>query len=347
MSIRVEAPGLLTTFQDLGRKGYQHLGVSPCGAMDELSHRLANLLVGNPPGAAALECTLAGPALRFEEERLIALCGADLSPAVEGRALPQWRPVLVRAGTQLTFGRPVQGVRAYLAVAGGFRIPAMMGSASTHLKAGFGGLGGRPLKTGDRLELEPFPRDRCAGLLEASRRRGTATGRSAPFLASPWFAPWHHDLDFNRPAVLRLVPGPQWPSLEPSSRDTLVTAVYRVAPASDRMGIRLQGPALALEWPQEMISAGVTAGTVQLPPDGAPIVLMADRQTTGGYPPLGEVAAVDLPRAAQLRPGEELRFQQVDLDRAQVLYLEREARFRALEEALAPRLSQDSWSPIP
>lgn len=330
MSLRVEAPGLLTTVQDLGRRGYQHLGVGPAGAMDEVSHRLANLLAGNPEGAATLEITLAGPVLRFETERVVALCGADLSPRVEDRPLPQWRPVLVAAGARLTFGRPVQGARCYLAVAGGYRVEPVMGSASTHLAAGFGGFHGRALKRGDQLELgaapQPYP-----SLRDRLRRTG------APLAAPPWFVPWHHDLDFLRPAALRLVPGPQWPRLQAAARATLLEATYTVAPQSDRMGLRLRGPALALDRPLEMVSAGVATGTVQLPPDGAPIVLMADRQTTGGYPRLGDLASVDLPRAAQLRAGDEVRFQAITLDLAQELYLGREARFRELAEALRAR----------
>ena len=331
MTILVESPGLLSTLQDLGRRGYQHLGVGTSGAMDPVSHRLVNLLAGNPAGAATLEITLAGPALRFETDTLIALGGADLSPEIEGQPVHLWRPMLVRAGALLAFGRPVQGCRCYLAVAGGFQVPEVMGSRSTQLAAGFGGFQGRAMKRGDRLPTAPCPRE-LFPTLQLRFGRGLQ-----PFLALDWFPPWYTELDFLRPAGLRVVPGPQWPLLTAESRRSFLEEGFQAAPNSDRMGIRLRGPRLELERSMEMISSGVTAGSIQLPPDGSPILLMADRQTTGGYPRLGEVASVDLPRAAQLRPGEELRFKAVTLEEAQRLLVAREARFRALERILAVR----------
>ena len=331
MTILVESPGLLCTLQDLGRRGHQHLGVGASGAMDPVSHRLANLLAGNPAGAATLEITLAGPSLRFETDALIALGGADLSPEIEGRPVHLWRPTLVRAGTMLGFGRPVQGCRCYLAVAGGFPVPEVMGSRSTHLAAGFGGFQGRAVKRGDRLPTAPCRPD-LYPTLQQRFSRGVQ-----PFLALDWFPPWYAELDFLRPAALRVIPGPQWPMLTAAARASFLEGTFQAAPDSDRMGIRLRGPRLELERPVEMLSAGVAAGTLQLPPDGSPILLMADRQTTGGYPRLGELASVDLPRAAQLRPGEELRFRTIGLEEAQRLLLAREERFRALERILAVR----------
>ena len=332
MSLRVDAPGLLTTVQDLGRPGWQHLGVGPGGAMDPVSAALANLLVGNGAGAAVLELTLAGPTLCFEADALIALGGADLSPEIEGEPLGLWRPTLVRAGARLSFGPALRGCRCCLAVAGGFSVPAVMGSASTQLAAGFGGFQGRALRRGDRLQTGAAP-ERDPGL-----RRRFARG-SRPFLALDWFPPWYLDLDFLRPARLRLIPGPQWPALAAGARRSLLEGTFQVAPESDRMGLRLRGPRLELEGPMEMLSAGVATGTLQLPPDGAPILLMADRQTTGGYPRLGELASVDLARAAQLRPGEDLRFAPVTLEAAQELLRGRAERFRALERTLAERMA--------
>jgi antagonist of KipI len=236
---------------------------------------------------------------------------------------------MVGAGSLLRFGRPAQGVRCYLGVEGGFRVPDVMGSASTHLSAGFGGFQGRALKIGDRLETGPSPGDRYPTL-----RRRFRQGQCA-FLGVDWFAPWSRELDFLRPAALRIIPGPQWPSLRNESRQSLLEATFMVAPNSDRMGLRMQGPRLSLGQPLEMVSSGVATGTLQLPPDGSLILLMADRQTTGGYPRLGEVASVDLPKAAQFRPGEALRFSLVSLEEAQELLLRREARFRDLEKVLA------------
>ncbi|MDR3673570.1 MAG: biotin-dependent carboxyltransferase family protein [Holophaga sp.] len=330
MSILVDTPGLLSTIQDLGRIGFQHLGVGPAGAMDPVSHRLANLLVGNAPGAATLEITLAGPTLQFQSDTLIALAGADLSPEVEGVPLRMWRPTLVRAGATLAFGAPLQGCRCYLAAAGGFQVPPVMGSASTQAKAGFGGFQGRPLQRGDQLKTGT-----ARELYPALRERFARGGQ--PSLGLDWFPAWYRELDFLRPASLRVIPGPQWPCLTAAARSAFLEQSFQVAPNSDRMGLRLSGPRLTLERPMEMISSGVATGTVQLPPDGSPILLMADHQTTGGYPRLGELASVDLARAAQLRSLESVRFATITLETAQALLLEREARFRALARVLAER----------
>jgi len=331
VSLRVERPGLFTSVQDLGRPGFQHLGLGPGGAADPLSHRLANLLVGNAPGEATLEILLAGPVLRFEEPTLVALCGADLSAVVEGRArpmpMPLWRPVWLGAGARLAFGAPRLGARAYLAVAGGIRAPVLLGSRSTMPRAGLG----RLLRAGDAWPVLEQPRHFPAPLaaLQAS---------GASWTSVPWFLPWHHELSFDRPLALRLIPGPQAGALTPASQAALFQEAFRVAPASDRMGLRLAGPALALAAPQEMLSAPVATGTLQLPPGGGPILLMADRQTTGGYPRLGELATVDLPSAGQLRPGEALRFRTVTLEQAQELNLARAARLRDLAVVVAERM---------
>jgi len=331
MSVAVEVPGLLTTVQDPGRRGFQHLGIGPGGVMDDVSPRLGNLLVGNPEAAATLEITLAGPRLAFEGDALIALCGADLSAAIDGRPVPLWRPVRIRAGARLQFGRPLAGARCYLAVAGGFRVAPVMASASTNLAAGFGGFQGRALRRGDRLETGAWPTDLYPGL-EARFLRG-----SASFQAIDWFAPWFREVSFERPATLQVVAGPEWAALTAPSREAFLAMPFTAAPDSNRMGIRLRGPALAFERPLEMLSAGVTKGTLQLPPDGAPILLMADRQTTGGYPRLGEVASVALPTAAQLAPGEAIRFRMIPLEEAQGLYLRREARLADLARILKDR----------
>jgi antagonist of KipI len=332
MSILVQGPGLQTTLQALGRTGHQHLGVGPGGAMDEVSHRLASLLVGNAPDLPSMEITLTGPALEFATDSLIALAGADLSAEAAGLPVPHWRPVLVRAGTTLQFGKALEGCRCYLAVAGGFGVPAALGSASTNLAGGFGGFHGRALHAGDRLETGPPPADRCPGLQRLFQ------GETRAVLSTGWFLPWFQELDFRRPAQLRLIPGPHWPLLRAESRAALLNETYRLASDSDRMGLRLRGPKLALERPLEPVSAGVATGTLQLPADGAPILLMADRQTTGGYPRLGELASVDLPKAAQLRPGDPLRFRLITLEEAQDQGLERAARLEELAVVVADRL---------
>jgi antagonist of KipI len=335
MTIRVEAPGLLTTVQDQGRTGCQHLGVSPCGAMDPLSHRLANLLVGNDPAAATLELTLAGPRLRFMAEALVALCGADLSASVDGQPLPLWRPVWLRAGALLTFGAPLAGARAYLALAGGIQTPLVLGSRSTCLAAGFGGHRGRALRAGDVLAIPPQPAPPRALKQDP-----------APFAAATWFVPWFRELSFQRPATLGFLPGPQWPELTEASRAAFLATAFRVAPSSNRQGLRLQGPGLALATRRELVSAPVAMGTLQLPPDGAPILLMADRQTTGGYPRLGEVASVALPAAAQLRALDAVTFHLLEPREARDLLLAREERLAELAGYVKARLEDAEWGII-
>jgi len=331
--MRVEAPGLLTTVQDLGRPGSQHLGLGPGGAADPLSHRLANMLVGNGPGEATLEITLAGPTLRFQRRTLTALCGADLSAEVDGAPMPLWRPVWMQAGARLAFGAPLRGARAYLAVAGGIQGPTLLGSRGTSP-----GLG-RPLKAGDTLDLLPQP-----GYYPAPLKALDRPGLS--LAAQNWFVPWFQELSFARPLTLRLLPGPQLEELDEASRAALYQGEFLVAPASDRMGLRLSGPSLALRSPREMISAPVATGTLQLPAGGAPILLMADRQTTGGYPRLGELATVDLPAAAQLRPGEALRFRPLEHWEALGLLRARERRLETLAGVVKTRLERLDWGII-
>lgn len=312
--IRVESPGLLDTVQDGGRRGWQHLGVGVGGAADELSHALANLLAGNPGDAAALEFTLRGPDLRFETEALVAFAGAPFPLQLEDRPAPRWSPFLVRAGERLRIGKATRGLRGYLALAGGLQVPAVLGSAATDLRGGFGGIEGRPLRAGDALPFPHFSGPEPTG----------------------WRLPWSGPLPEGPPErPLRLVPGPQWDCLTADSQRDFLATDFRVDGRSDRMGLRLDGPALALERPLEMVSAGVATGTLQLPPDGAPILLLADRQTTGGYPRLGEVATADLPWAAQARPGDRLRFALCSVEEAQRAGLAQQRKLRWLAQLLA------------
>lgn len=322
MSIEVLKPGSLTTIQDLGRTGYQRLGVPVGGAMDEDSHRLANCLVGNPESEATLEITLVGPSLRFTRSALIAIAGADLSPRMGEPALPCRTAVLVRAGGELHFGQRRSGVRAYLAVRGGFAVPRVMGSKSTYLRGGFGGFEGRALRKGDVLPLaagaaEPWPAG-LAARLRASSAAFVALDPPPGIAAAP---------PAGCPTTVRVVAGEQWEAFSPQAQLAFQEAEFRLSPQSDRMGFRFEGPALELKQPLEMISEAVAFGTVQVPPDGKPIVLMADRQTTGGYPKIASVASVDLPLLAQVMPGQGVRYRMIRLEEAQQRYLARERQF--------------------
>lgn len=328
--IEVLRAGLLTTVQDLGRTGFQDQGVPVGGAADPVALRIANLLVGNPQSHAGLEMTLAGPRLRFARTALIALGGAGMTADIDGVPVPFWRPVRVRAGETLDLRAARTGCRAYLACAGGIAVPPVLGSRATYLPSAFGGLEGRALRTGDRLTVGRES-TRSAAVRTSIEREGRRNG-AASWRVAPGALPAYR----SEPELL-LMPGSHADALTEASRAQLFGARFRVSQHSDRMGCRLEGPALALSAPVEVTSEGVAAGTVQLPPGGSPIVLMADGGTTGGYPRIGHVATVHLPLLAQLRPGDHLRFRQTTLEEAHRLLRERERGLDLLADALRLR----------
>ena len=328
MSISVIKPGLLTTVQDLGRFGYQKTGLVASGALDALALRTANLLVGNPADIAGLECTLRGPTLRFEKEALLALTGADLAAHIEGQPVPLGRPVAVRAGTLLVFGAPQASGRAWLAVAGGVAVPPVLGSRATYLRAGLGGLAGRSLKAGDELPVSEWSATgrRLYERIKLQEANGWA--------AAGWYAPAPPLAGLSVPLLVRAFPGPEYEQFGRASQRAFWEESFVVTTEADRMGCRLSGPPLARTTATEVLSSAVTFGTVQVPPGGQPIVLLADRQTTGGYPRLAQVITADLGRLAQALPGTRLRFQRTTLAEAQALYLAQEQHLRALARAV-------------
>jgi antagonist of KipI len=328
--IEVLRPGLLTTVQDLGRTGFRDQGVPAGGAADAVALRVANLLVGNPHSAAGLEMTLAGPRLRFARTALIALGGAGMTADLDGVPIPFWRPVRVRAGETLDLRGARTGCRAYLACAGGIAVPPVLGSRGTYLPSAFGGLDGRALRTGDRLPVGKASAQ-SAGVRTAIEREGRRNG-VASWRVAPSALPAYR----SEPELL-LLPGSHADALAEPSRAQLFTGRFRVSQHSDRIGCRLAGPALAFSAPIEMTSEGVVPGTVQLPPGGSPIVLMADGGTTGGYPRIGHVATVHLPLLAQLRPGDHLRFRETTLEEAHRLLRARELALTLLADALRLR----------
>ncbi|MFT3792770.1 MAG: 5-oxoprolinase subunit PxpB [Rudaea sp.] len=335
--ITVLAPGLLTTVQDAGRRGFGAIGVGSAGAMDAVSLRLANLLVGNAQDAAALEITLHGPRLRFDSDALIALTGAEIEARCASEDVPRWRPVLLRAGSELHLGGMRRGARAYLAVAGGIDLPRVLGSRATDLNAGLGPLA-RALAAGDSLPTAPSSRDRQSreAMLAAFRREDDSGNRG--IVATRWSldaAPW---FDADAARTIRAIAGSHFDRLDADSQRALFGAEFRVGVDSNRVGFRLEGAALNLAMPLELVSAGAAPGTVQLPPGGAPIALAAEAPTTGGYPRIAHIIAVDQPRFAQRRPGDRLRFAQTDLADAQMRYLERERALAKLETWIRARL---------
>jgi biotin-dependent carboxylase-like uncharacterized protein len=295
VSLRVLKSGLLTTVQDAGRFGHRHLGVGGSGAADGFSFRAANLLVQNRVDDAALEITLSGPTLTCERALRIALCGADCDAWIDGMPIPGWRALELPCGATLRIGACRRGARAYLALGGGLAIEPVLGSCGTDLRAGIGGWKGRALQEGDVLPLG----------------RDSAPDRSGSQIARAWIDP-RPTLDFSHEAVAQVLPGRD----ALSRPEALFDTPWRIAAASDRQGLRLEGAALALATPREMISEPLVPGTIQLPPQGGPIVLLADAQTVGGYPVIGTVASADLPRLAQCRPGDTLHLRSGDVDTA-------------------------------
>jgi antagonist of KipI len=291
--IDVLKPGLMSTVQDLGRRGHRAIGVPLGGALDAFSLRAANALVGNPDDAPALEFTLTGPTLRFHNDAVIALCGGRFELQVDDLALPMWRPLRLGAGTTLKIGRALRGARGYLAFAGGLDVPSVLDGRGCLPGSGFPGLAGQSLQEGDRLRI------RGMSLAGRSWPRADIGVRMARWWANP--API---LELDQPAEITLLPGRD----SVADIDLLHETAWRVSARSNRMGLRLEGPRLDLLEPAPTLSEPVVPGTLQLPPEGGPILLLADAQTIGGYPRIGHVARADLPRLAQLAPGEPLRF---------------------------------------
>lgn len=301
--VQIINPGLLTTVQDAGRPAWQHLGVPQSGACDSLALRLANLLVGNDPEAAALECTLSGPVLRFNISAVVAVTGANVELKLNGYQVPMWMSLMVKPGDQLDLTRITSQTRAYVAFAGGVEAPSAMGSRSTYpaleLAPGL-----RRLQAGDSFTIGKPAKTES---INCQIREGHPLRR----LYSP-----------AQPTVLRLVPGSQCNYFDEAAYRQLVETEFTVAPESDRMGIRLQGTKLALAQNKSLISDGIPLGAMQITRDGTPIIMLADRQPTGGYPKIANVTLADLPRAGQLRPGDRVRFQWITREEALTLYRE-------------------------
>ncbi|WP_018665354.1 biotin-dependent carboxyltransferase family protein [Heyndrickxia acidiproducens] len=326
--IKVIKPGMLTTFQDLGRTGCQKYGVIQSGAMDPFAHRIANLLAGNPETMATMEITLTGPVLEFQADALIAICGGQFHVSINGKPVSLWKPILVKSGSELRIKQAKIGCRAYLAVAGGFSVPFVMKSQSTYLRAKIGGWNGRALQAGDEIEINP-PGERSKIImeqLEGSVKNGTA---AASFTVSKTMMP-----NYSDSSSIRVVKGRQAHLFTDKSLYNFFHHPYKISTDSDRMGYRLKGPELRQAVPEDMLSESVSFGTVQVPPDGRPIVLLADRQTTGGYPKIAQVISADLPLMAQLKPGDEVQFTEISLQAAQSLYIERERKIGMLRSGL-------------
>jgi len=311
--IMVVKPGWLTTVQDLGRYGYQQYGMPVSGAMDRYSYILANRLIGNHDHDAALEITLKGPELLFEHDSVIAVTGGDLAPSLDGIVMPLWTSVPVKAGSRITFGTRRIGARSYLAIAGGVDVPVVLGSRATHIASQTGGLKGRTLAQGDIL-IGKTP----------SLNQHRTMGRSLPEYLRPIY---------SSVTALRILPGPQGEAFSEQALAVLTTNSYRLTSQSDRMGYRLEGAKLRHGKAEQYISDGTAMGLLQIPPDEQPILLMADRQTTGGYPKLATVITADLHLAGQLLPGNTIQFTTTTPQEARAAL---KTQWDALQQALPP-----------
>jgi len=308
MMIHILNPGMLSTVQDLGRFGYMSTGFSPGGAMDGFSLQLANILVGNAPGDGAIEMTALGMTASFDCDCAIALTGADMSPTVNGEPVSMNRTLEIHAGDVLTCGFAQRGMRTYLAVAGGFDLPLVMGSMSTNLKCTLGGFQGRALKKGDEIPLR--------------------YGLTVHEIGCHSYSPEEY---MTETLTVRVVLGPQEDMFTGEGINTFLTQTYRVSPQSDRMGVRLTGPKIENKNGVDIISDGIATGAVQIPSSGTPIIMMADRQTTGGYAKIATVISADLKRIAQAKPDNPIRFEAVTVQEALRLKKEEQAALRRLQ----------------
>jgi len=327
MSLSIIKPGLLDTLQDLGRNGYGSWGINPGGAMDRYAAQVANLLVGNCEHEAVIEIHFPGPQILFEQNTLIAITGADFSATVNDEEIPRWQPVVVRKNTVLQFSSLVEGARCYLSVHGGYCGEKWLNSYSTNLKAAIGGWHGQQLRKGDEL---PFKENTIyfAGLLK----------EESNFEVLPWRVNtekvyrWPHEIGF--------IPGREWESLSHASQENFTQNNFLIHPSSDRMGYQLKGISLAMDKPVELVSSAVSFGTVQLLPNGQLIVLMADHQTTGGYPRIAHVISAHLPKLAQLRPCDTIQFKRVDTAAAESLLKTQQKELHILQRACMDHLNE-------
>jgi antagonist of KipI len=330
--ITIIKSGIQTTIQDLGRFGYQKFGVITSGAMDAFAHRIANILVGNDENLPTLEITLQGPTIQFHKDTLISITGANISPKINDISIPNWRAILVKKGSRLEFGKLQNGCRAYLAVAGGYCIPKIMNSYSTYLRAELGGYLGRKLEKEDELFLGDMNDISKTWINRLKKKRSDA------FVSENWSVSSSLLSAYEQMNRIRVIEGKNFPFFSEESKQAFFQNKYRVRPQSDRMGYRLSGPNLFLKESKELLSEAVTYGTIQVPTDGQPIVLLADRQTTGGYPKIGQVATVDFSIIAQSKPGDELCFTKITLEKAQILLLKREKEILLLKHGIINRV---------
>ena len=330
MGVEIIRAGILTTIQDLGRYGYQKFGLNINGAMDEGAARVANILVGNDEKDAVLELTLTGASIKMNADHLIAICGGDMSATMNGQSIPMWQPFIASKDAVINFNHYKNGCRVYIAIAGGIAIPAVLGSYSTNLRATIGGYEGRALRNGEIIEVSDMRSQSCSmGLWQKLQ-----TGDTRAFNAQ------HFGMAHEDSIKIRFIAGPEYEWLDEVNKQKFTQSKWFIDAQSDRMGYRLQGPSLEMISKQELITEGVVHGTVQLPANGQPIVLLSDRQTTGGYPRIAVVAAVDIPIFGQLKPGSTITFTAITIEEAEQLLFESEQDIKRLKIAIQLKSKQ-------
>lgn len=315
--------GFLTSVQDLGRTGFREFGVSLGGALDAHALRVANLLAGNDESAAGLEITFGGLRLRFADDRIVVWCGGDFNARISSTSVTAGHPAFVRGGEEFSIESPAMGCRAWLAISGGIDVPVVLGSRSGDLKAGFGGVKGRPVRDGEEF---PLGENTQRAIVLINKLRGEKIARWKP--AHDWSS------TARRTPTLRYIRGADCGRFIESALQLFAEEGFVVSPDSDRMGIRFDGPRLERSEDVDLLSEAVAAGTVQIPPSGKPILLLNDCQTIGGYPKIAHVITVDLPIAAQLCPGDRIRFVEVSIADAHALLLERERNLEQFRRGL-------------
>jgi antagonist of KipI len=326
MNLRVIKAGVLDTIQDMGRYGWQKLGINPGGVMDQWAAKTANMLVGNRIDEAVIEIHFPASDFFFEKAVMISICGADFSPYLNGDEIPCWQPILVNRFSILQFYGIKEGARAYLAINGGLNVPTWLNSRSTNLKAAVGGYNGRALQKDDEIAI-PSLSPELLSLLGKNE-----------FMILPWKA--SKAKDDNKKGEILILPGNEWDRLAISSKEKILGQSFTITHQSDRMGYRLKGEPLETIINEEVISSAVSFGTIQLLPDGQLIILMADHQTTGGYPRVGHVIAANHSGLAQMRAGEKVCFRLVGQQIAEDLLLKQQQHLLQLQNACKFRLEE-------
>lgn len=315
MAIRIEHPGVQATIQDLGRIGVQKYGISVSGVMDTLALRIANLLLYNNQNEAAIEVMFFGTSITFAEDQVIAITGGNLQPVIDGGIpAPMWRPILMKKGSNLTFKGSANGCFTYVAVAGGFSVQEQIGSKSTYIRAGIGGYKGRALQEGDEINIGGL-NNKQKDMLKALRWAD---------VYPTWYVNYPKVYPNTSSKTIRVLQGNEYSHFTEESQRSFSSESYTLTTQADRMGYKFTGKPLQRLISSEILSEGVTQGTIQVPENGQPIILMADRQTTGGYPKIGQVISADLPKLAQMQPNSKVSFRIVSMKEAERAFFAQE-----------------------